>query len=301
MVDEASAAVSALENVKDEIRFDLNTYAIEVVNDTNFFNLDVVANNTEVPHQAMSSTRTDMRYTVNQDYYGRIPRTTSPQGDHSELLSEEQLQRLCGIMYDFAKQVGYGLRTYNKEAGSSSTSSSTSSAMLNIHQLALMLRGMPQGMDHPLAYALNSFQAFTVCLHAIYKYTSWRAYDTNEPYYWWSAEIMPDAETTTLEFLEHHIEAVCKPQRENGLHLPPDLKLYAWNQLAVESGYVHECILKRTALQSWEDGFNNMGTAPVLCYDGDGLFPPKLSVNPNGCIIQDEAKLPGRMFWSLRA
>eukprot|EP00439_Symbiodinium_sp_Y106_P053554 s4109_g7.t1 len=224
----------------DEIRFDLNTYAIEVVNDTNFFNLDVVANNTEVPHQAMSSTRTDMRYTVNQDYYGRIPRTTSPQGDHSELLSEEQLQRLCGIMYDFAKQVGYGLRTYNKEAGSSSTSSSTSSAMLNIHQLALMLRGMPQGMDHPLAYALNSFQAFTVCLHAIYKYTSWRAYDTNEPYYWWSAEIMPDAETTTLEFLEHHIEAVCKPQRENGLHLPPDLKLYAWNQLAVESGYVHE-------------------------------------------------------------
>ena len=67
VVDEASAAVSALENVKDEIRFDLNTYAIEVVNDTNFFNLDVVANNTEVLYQAMSSTRTDMWYTVNQD------------------------------------------------------------------------------------------------------------------------------------------------------------------------------------------------------------------------------------------
>ena len=55
---------------------------------------------------------------------------------------------------------------------------------------------------------------------------------------------MPDAETTTLEFLEHHIEAVCKPQSETGLHLPPDLKLYAWNQLAVESGYVHDCVLK---------------------------------------------------------
>ena len=184
-------------------------------------------------------------------------------------------------MYEFAKQVGYGLRTYNKEAGSSSTSSSTSSGMINIHQLALMLRGMPQGMDHPLAYAANSFQAFTVCLHVIYKYTSWRAYESNEPYYRWSPEIMPDAETTTLEFLEHHIEAVCKPHSENGLHLPPDLKLYAWIQLAVESGYVHECVLKRTTLQSWEDEFNNMGAAPAPLYDGDGLFPPMLSVHPN--------------------
>ena len=68
---------------------------------------------------------------------------------------------------------------------------------------------------------------------------------------------------------------------ENGLHLPPDLKLYAWNQLAVESGYVHDCVLKRTALQSWEDEFNNMSAAPVPLYDGDGLFPPKLSVHPN--------------------
>ena len=109
---------------------------------------------------------------------------------------------------------------------------------------------------------------------------------------------MPDAETTTLEFLEHHIEAVCKPQSETGLHLPPDLKLYAWNQLAVESGYVHDCVLKRTALQSWEDEFNNMSAAPVPLYDGDGLFPPKLSVHPN--TTQDESKLPGRMFWNLK-
>ena len=139
VIDEASAAVSALETDKDGIRVDLTTSAIEVVNDTNFFDLDVVANNTEVPYQAMNDTRTDMWYTVNQDYYGRIPITTSPEGDHSELLSEEQLQRLCGIMYEFTKQVGYSLRTYNKEAGSSSTSSSTSSGMINIHQLALML------------------------------------------------------------------------------------------------------------------------------------------------------------------
>ena len=110
VIDEASAAVAALETDKDGIRFDLTTSAIEVVSDTNFFNLDVVAINTEVPYQAMNDTRTDMWYTVNQDYYDRMPIATSPQGDHSELLSEEQLQRLCGIMYEFAKQVGYGLR-----------------------------------------------------------------------------------------------------------------------------------------------------------------------------------------------
>ena len=46
VIDEASAAVSALETDKDGIRFDLTTSAIEVVNDTNFFNLDVVANTT---------------------------------------------------------------------------------------------------------------------------------------------------------------------------------------------------------------------------------------------------------------
>ena len=76
VIDEASAAVAALETDKDGIRFDLTTSAIEVVSDTNFFNLDVVASNTEVPYQAMNDTRTDMWYTVNQDYYGRIPITT---------------------------------------------------------------------------------------------------------------------------------------------------------------------------------------------------------------------------------
>ena len=60
---------------------------------------------------------------------------------------------------------------------------------------------MPQGMDHPLAYAVNSFQAFTVCLHVIYnKYTSWRAYESNEPYYRWSPKIMPVLRQLSLNF-----------------------------------------------------------------------------------------------------
>ena len=82
-----------------------------------------------------------------------MPNSTSPTGDHSDLLTEAQLQKLCGIMYDFARQVGYGLRTYNREVGSSPSSGNA----INIHQLAVLLKSMPEGMDHPLAYAMNSF------------------------------------------------------------------------------------------------------------------------------------------------
>ena len=179
------------------------------------------------------------------------------------------------VMYDFAKQVGYGLRTYNREVGSSSNSGNA----INIHQLALLLQSMPEGMDHPLAYAMNSSQAFTVCLHVIHSYTSWREDGTDVPYYRWTNKIIPESDTNTLGYLEFHIEAVCKPQQENGLQLPPFIKQHAWNQLAVESGYVHECE-KKAAVQSWEEEFATMG-APDPLFDGDGRFPPKLQGHPN--------------------
>ena len=205
-----------------------------------------------------------------------MPNSTSPTGDHSDLLTEAQLQKLCGIMYDFARQVGYGLRTYNREVGSSPSSGNA----INIHQLAVLLKSMPEGMDHPLAYAMNSFQAFTVCLHLIHSYTSWREYGTEVPYYRWTNKIIPESDTNTLAYLQFHLEAVCKPQRENGLQLPPFIKQHAWNQLAVESGYAHECVRKKSAVQNWEAEFATMD-APNPLFDGDGLFPPKLQGHPN--------------------
>ena len=132
--DEAASAVSHIGQDREGIRVDLNTSVLEVVNHVNFFDMSVVANNTEVPHHVITTTRTDMWYTANQDYYNRMPGNTSQDGDHSHLLDEAQLQRLCGIMYEFAKQVGYGLRTYNREVG---PSSSSDSGVINIHQLAV--------------------------------------------------------------------------------------------------------------------------------------------------------------------
>ena len=125
-----------------------------------------------------------------------------------------------------------------------------------------------------LKYAMNSFQAFSVCIHVIHSYTSWREYGTEMPYYRWTDKLIPVSETNTLNYLEFHLEAVCKSQRQNGLQLPRSIKQHAWNQLAVESGYVHECVRKKEAVQTTMD-------VPHPLFDGDGLFPPKLQGHPN--------------------
>ena len=157
--DEAARAVSHMEEDKEGIRIDLNTRVLEVVNLETFLDLAVVVNNTEIPPPGVQLTR--LWYTANQDYYYRMPGNTSQDGDHSHLLNEEQLQRLCGHMYDFAKQIGYGLRTYNREVA---PSSSIDSSVINIHQLAMMLKRMPTSRDHPLGFALNSLQALRYVL-----------------------------------------------------------------------------------------------------------------------------------------
>ena len=122
--NEASTAVSHMEQDKEGIRIDINTPVLEVVNLQTFLDLNLVVNNTEVPPHGISRTWSDMWFTANQDYYYRTPGNTSQDGDHSNLLNEEQLQRLCGHMYDFAKQVGHGLRTFNREANPSSSTGS---------------------------------------------------------------------------------------------------------------------------------------------------------------------------------
>ena len=139
--NEASAAVSHMEQDKEGIRIDINTPVLEVVNLQTFLDLNLVVNNTEIPPPGLLRTRSDMWYTANQDHYYRTPGNTSQEGDHSNLLNEEQLQRLCGHMYDFAKQVGYGHRTYNREVDSSASSDS---GMINIHQLAMTMKRMPE-------------------------------------------------------------------------------------------------------------------------------------------------------------
>ena len=135
-------------------------------------------------------------------------------------------------------------------------------------------------MDHPLGFALNSLQAFAVCLHVIHSYTSWREYETERPYYRWTENIVSGTDINTLSYLEHHTNAVRELYTQNGLQLPPAFKQHAWNQMGVESGYVADCVRKRDALQCCEQEFTMMDAPPPLV-DGDGRFPPKLQAHPN--------------------
>ena len=68
--DEAASAVSHMEQNREGIRIDLNTPVLEVVNLINFFDLSVVANNTEIAPPAVTLTRSDM-------WYKRIRTTTT--------------------------------------------------------------------------------------------------------------------------------------------------------------------------------------------------------------------------------
>ena len=159
--NQVARALSELEEDKLGIRFDLATSAMDVVNIQNYYNLALVG--TWLSHWRLW-------YVVNQDYYTRTPARTGNSTEQGGMLSEKQLQKLCGIMCEPAKQVGYGLRTYNAEIGSSS-SSSDAPGLINVHEMAMMMKKMPRNMDHPLAFAMNAFQAFVTSLHIVHAYT----------------------------------------------------------------------------------------------------------------------------------
>ena len=58
--NEASTAVSRMEQDKEGIRIVINTPVLEVVNLQIFLDLNLVVNNTEVPPYGVSRTRSDM-------------------------------------------------------------------------------------------------------------------------------------------------------------------------------------------------------------------------------------------------
>ena len=92
--------------------------------------------------------------------------------------------------------------------------------------------------------------------------------------------VVSGTDINTLHYLEFHMDAVCKLQSQNGLQLPSAFRQHAWNQLAVEPGYVADCVRKRDAVQCWEAEFATMDAPPPL-FAGDGRFPPKLQAHPN--------------------
>ena len=155
--DEARLAAGELEKDLDGVRLLPNTPALDVVQDQNYYQLNVMLHSDSFPNRIVLDTRSQAWYRANQDYFNKTPSAVG--GNVEGLLDERSLMKLCDMMLTFAKEVGYGLRTHNREV----TGSGGSGDGMNVHDLALLLRRIPDESDYPLAFAANSLQAFNVC------------------------------------------------------------------------------------------------------------------------------------------
>ena len=140
----------------------------------------------------------------------------------------------------FARQVGYGVRTHNLDirARRFLYKGNPPPIINNVHDVAALLRTLPPGIEHPLAFAMNSLQAFSVALHVLHRYVNYKDYEGTSLYQWSTFE-RPEYGMTVHDYLSVHIEKVGVQQNQGGLQLPTSFRNYAWNQLAVESGHTH--------------------------------------------------------------
>ena len=110
-----ACTVTEIDAERNGVRFLTNTPAKEVIQAQNFFNTAYVINAMEVPYEQFHSTRSNEWFKINQDFCTKMPEraTPGPGGTVEGLLSEDEQLRVCTLMYRFAKQTGYGLRTHN--------------------------------------------------------------------------------------------------------------------------------------------------------------------------------------------
>ncbi|CAE7948322.1 unnamed protein product [Symbiodinium sp. KB8] len=286
--DEAKLAAGELEKEMEGIRASLDSNVLEVVQDDNYSQLNVMLHNDSSPSTITLDTRSTAWYKVNQDYFNKTPGALG--GAVDGLLDEKSLFRLCEMMMQFAKEVGYGLRTHN----SALTTSGDTSEGMNVHDLALLLRRIPDDADYPLAFAANSLQAFNVCAYVLSSYLNWTD-SAGTPMYQWTSNVIRDHGVTTQVYITRELENVFKDQRNNGFQLPESFASSAWNQSRIDNGFVDACLDRRSIINSWEVEFGNMHP-PQPLHAGDGLFPPSLSQHPQWAIFTGRISAP----WTTR-
>ena len=103
-----SAASEFIESDKMGTRFDLEEPALSTVCDSMFFNEAYVASGREPLSQKNCLVKKNKWFVFFQEYSGRIPGTIGTQD-----LDEGGLIMLAKMSIEFAKCVGYGLRTHN--------------------------------------------------------------------------------------------------------------------------------------------------------------------------------------------
>lgn len=105
-----SAASEFIESDKVGTRFNLDEPALSTVCDSMFFNEAYVASDRESLSHKNYRVRENNRFVFFQEYSGRIPGMLGTQD-----LDEGGLIMLAKMTIEFAKCVGYGLRTHNSD------------------------------------------------------------------------------------------------------------------------------------------------------------------------------------------
>ena len=162
---------------------------------------------------------------------------------------------------------------------------------LNVHDLALLLRRIPDEADYPLVFAANSLQAFNVCGFVLSSYVKWVDHQSGESNYQWTTNVQREHGVTAQVHIMDQLESVLKDQRSNGLQLPESFFSCAWNQLRIDSGYVDSSLERKTILEAWDTEFQQM-EKPEPLREGDGKFPPSLSQHPQWAIDTGRVTAP---------
>ncbi|CAE7346624.1 ascc3, partial [Symbiodinium microadriaticum] len=191
-------AVTEADTEKNGVRLSVSTPAIDMIQaqNQNFFNAAYVINNMEVPYVQFRITRTVGWYKINQDYYSKMPGTAT------------QGLRACQLI----ALPGRFLYKGNPPP-----------IINNVHDVAALLRTLPPGIEHPLAFAMNSLQAFSVALHVLHRYVNYKDYEGTSLYQWSTFE-RPEYGMTVHDYLSVHIEKAPSELARSGLSKPPLLR-----------------------------------------------------------------------------
>ena len=279
-----AAASEFIESDKVGTRFDLDEPALTTVCDTMFFNEAYVASGRESLSEKNYNVRENNWFVFFQEYSGRIPGSLGTRD-----LDEGGLIMLAKMAIEFAKCVGYGLRTHNSDLEiiyQRNGLEGERPRFLDMFDVVGIACNPPgSDLEEPLCFASFYFQAYAGAIDLMRRYLAYSEDSLVKNTFHWSSVLRPDLGMTAKEFIRNAVAKFHEPQSLGGLQLIQDCIPSVWNQLYVEQGFSSECAKKRDAAKQWRTIIDDITLRrpeerPKALMPGDDLYPPSLSAHP---------------------
>ena len=271
-----SAASEFIESDKMGTRFDLEEPALSTVCDSMFFNEAYVARGRESLSQKNYLVRENNWFVFFQEYSGRIPGTIGTQD-----LDEGGLIMFAKMSLEFAKCVGYGLRTHNSDLEiiyQRNGLQGERPKFLDMFDVVGVACNPPgSDLEEPLSFAIFYFQAYAGAIDMMRRYLIYSEDRLVKSTFHWSNVLRPDLGMTAKEFIKNVVATFHEPQSLGGLQLIQDCIPLTWNQLSVEQGFSSECAKKRDAAKQRRTIIDDITLKrpedrPKALMPGDGLY-----------------------------